>query len=525
MSNVTLSASVRQSLLSLQNTTGLIERTQNRLSTGLRVSSAIDDPVAFFQAKSLSDRAGDFLEKKNDIDQGISTVTAALDGVNAIDSLVKQMKGISNSMKSATDSQMSDLVSQFNDLRSQINNLAADATYQGTNLINGTGQTLSVEFSEKSASLVQITSVDLRSSTAGLNIAANAYYTGDDSVTHAQLFGTTAAEEFANRFLSTTSDFTLTYNGSDTTFNAGDTINFTYGTGSSMSFLVNTASALTIANGGTITVDVVTAATAQTSTTSVALVATATRNLYVAFGQTQLLTAGTSSSGDSFTFTYQGNSTVTLTTADNGLTFSGGGGLAGVITLNVASGQTYTLSAGATITLDVFTAATAQAASTGTNTSIYLVTTAAAFTATTALQYTGAGTGGTDTQLFGVRLGAANSNTGGITANGGEVNFTGLVKAGDTDRINAVIEQADTALTTLRTNSQTLGSNVALLNTRLDFTEKYTSTLQGGSDKLVLADINEEGANLLALQTRQQLGIQSLSLAAQAEASILQLFG
>lgn len=64
MSNVTLSAAVRDSLLSLQNTTSLIERTQGRLSTGLEVSSAIDDPVKFFQAKTLSDRASDFDSKK-----------------------------------------------------------------------------------------------------------------------------------------------------------------------------------------------------------------------------------------------------------------------------------------------------------------------------------------------------------------------------------------------------------------------------------------------------------------------------
>ncbi|HBM11605.1 MAG TPA: flagellin, partial [Rhodospirillaceae bacterium] len=42
-----------------------------------------------------------------------------------------------------------------------------------------------------------------------------------------------------------------------------------------------------------------------------------------------------------------------------------------------------------------------------------------------------------------------------------------------------------------------------------DFTNEYVNTLQGGSDKLTLADLNEEGANLVALQTRQQLGIQS----------------
>ena len=59
MSDVTLSSAVRSSLLSLQNTTVLIDRTQGRLSTGLRVASSIDDPVAFFQAKSLNDRAFD----------------------------------------------------------------------------------------------------------------------------------------------------------------------------------------------------------------------------------------------------------------------------------------------------------------------------------------------------------------------------------------------------------------------------------------------------------------------------------
>ena len=55
--SVTLSAAVRESLLSLQNTSQLIKRTQSRLASGLRVESAIDDPVSFFQAKSLSDRA------------------------------------------------------------------------------------------------------------------------------------------------------------------------------------------------------------------------------------------------------------------------------------------------------------------------------------------------------------------------------------------------------------------------------------------------------------------------------------
>ena len=92
MSDVTLSSAVRGSLLSLQSTTDLIDRTNGRLSSGLRVASPIDDPVSFFSAKTLNDRAFDFGERKDGIDQGVSTVTAALDGVEGIDSLVVSLK-------------------------------------------------------------------------------------------------------------------------------------------------------------------------------------------------------------------------------------------------------------------------------------------------------------------------------------------------------------------------------------------------------------------------------------------------
>jgi flagellin-like hook-associated protein FlgL len=81
------------------------------------------------------------------------------------------------------------------------------------------------------------------------------------------------------------------------------------------------------------------------------------------------------------------------------------------------------------------------------------------------------------------------------------------------------------ALTELRSNASTLGSRNTILSTRLGFTENLVNNLKGGEGKLTLADLNEESANLLALQTRQQLGINSLALAAQSERSILALFG
>ena len=89
---------------------------------------------------------------------------------------------------------------------------------------------------------------------------------------------------------------------------------------------------------------------------------------------------------------------------------------------------------------------------------------------------------------------------------------------------DAVVDILDSAITTIRTNAATLGSNVSLLQTRLDFTTSYVNTLTGGSDKLTLADLNEEGANLVALQTRQQLATQALAFAGQAEETVLQLF-
>ncbi len=69
-----------------------------------------------------------------------------------------------------------------------------------------------------------------------------------------------------------------------------------------------------------------------------------------------------------------------------------------------------------------------------------------------------------------------------------------------------------------------MSNNLAVVNTRLDFTTNMINTLQKGADNLTLADMNEEGANLLMLQTRQALGTTALSLASQAAQSVLRLF-
>ena len=94
----------------------------------------------------------------------------------------------------------------------------------------------------------------------------------------------------------------------------------------------------------------------------------------------------------------------------------------------------------------------------------------------------------------------------------------------DNNQINGTLGQINTALTTLRNQASKFGSNVTVVQTRQDFTKNLVTTLQVGSDNLVLADTNEEGANMLALQTRQQLSTTALSLANQASQAVLRLF-
>ncbi|MCZ0735562.1 flagellin N-terminal helical domain-containing protein [Phreatobacter sp. AB_2022a] len=91
--------------------------------------------------------------------------------------------------------------------------------------------------------------------------------------------------------------------------------------------------------------------------------------------------------------------------------------------------------------------------------------------------------------------------------------------------INDALEDLTFAMNKLRAQSSAFGSNLALVQIRQKFTQELANTLKVGADNLTLADMNEEGANMLALQTRQQLSVQALSLANQADQGVLRLFG
>ena len=86
------------------------------------------------------------------------------------------------------------------------------------------------------------------------------------------------------------------------------------------------------------------------------------------------------------------------------------------------------------------------------------------------------------------------------------------------------ITELRSAISSLRSYTTDLGNNYSIVISREEFTENLINVLTEGADKLTLADMNEESANMLALQTRQQLAINSLSLASQASQSVLTLF-
>jgi flagellin-like hook-associated protein FlgL len=100
----------------------------------------------------------------------------------------------------------------------------------------------------------------------------------------------------------------------------------------------------------------------------------------------------------------------------------------------------------------------------------------------------------------------------------------GVADFSNTTTIDANLDEIAAALTTLRTDASGYGNNLSVIQTRQDFTTNLINVLKDGATALTIADKNEEGANMLALQTSQQLGIQALSLASQANQSVLRLF-
>ena len=169
--DIVLSAGVRANLLQLQKTSDLITSTQNKLATGKRVNSALDNPVNFFTAQGLSNRAGDLSSLLDSMSSAFNTIQAANNGITSITKLVQSAQALVSQAQQTSDTTVrSGLASQFSQILSQIDQLAGDAGFNGINLLDKNNSSdLTVTLNERGTSSVTIAAVDF--SSGGLNIA------------------------------------------------------------------------------------------------------------------------------------------------------------------------------------------------------------------------------------------------------------------------------------------------------------------------------------------------------------------
>jgi len=116
------------------------------------------------------------------------------------------------------------------------------------------------------------------------------------------------------------------------------------------------------------------------------------------------------------------------------------------------------------------------------------------------------------------------TNTAGINSSTLSITSATNAEFQSNTSLDSRLQTLQTALTTVASQASAFGSNLSIVQNRQTFTNAMVNTLQTGADGLTLADGNLEGANMLALQTRQQLSIQALSLASQANQAVLRLF-
>ncbi len=162
---ITLTSSMRSNLASLKSIQSQMDMTQERLSTGKKVNSAIDNASSYYQSRALTNRAGDLESLLDSMGQGIQTIEAANEGLEAVTSFVEQLKSVAESayaLDPASNNygeQIKSYQEQFAKIQGEITKLVSDASYQGINLLKG-GK-LTVTFNESRSNKFDIQGDDI----------------------------------------------------------------------------------------------------------------------------------------------------------------------------------------------------------------------------------------------------------------------------------------------------------------------------------------------------------------------------
>lgn len=377
MADISLTASMRSNLLSLQQTQSLMDTTQERLSTGKKVNSAIDNPSSYYTAQSLTNRASDLSSLLDSMGQGIQTIQAANEGIEAITEFVQQAKAIANTARDNAT---------IKGTTSSGTYAAADDTKNITVKIEGVADQ-NIKVTLKNSDTLKQAAAKIATA---LNNSSNGVKDAEDTV----IGGFTATVE--NGQIKISNSKGIVANVSGTIF--GITFNGEIGN--------------------------------STRTTSM-------KQYNEILDQIDQLAKDSGYKGVNL---LQGNDLKVVFNEDR----------SSYLTIN----GTFA-----------------------------------------------------DTSDEGLKISRAEDWTN-----------------PDNEAIDASISELENAITSLRNMASEFGNNYSIVENRENFTESLINVLEEGSDKLTLADMNEESANMLALQTRQQLAINSLSLASQAAQSVLSLF-
>ncbi|WP_106752965.1 flagellin [Pannonibacter carbonis] len=505
MTDITLSAAVRQNLLTLQTTADLMSGVQNKLATGKKVNTALDNPNSFFTASGLSNRAKDLGTLLDDMGQVVQTMKAADQGITSITKLVETAKAKANqALQTQSQYERAQYAKQYNDLLKQIEDVAKDSSYKGKNLLAGEGNDLTAIFNEDNTSKLTVSAVDYTDTTlsGGLNLSDLA--TAKGGASSLQIEGGKASITFTN--------------GSGNTLTSGSLIS-----DATSVALGDVLQLRTAASGGGAIVSGTSAITVGANTT--------VQNVVDEINKA----AGVRAEFDEKTGTLSitSNDNVYLRNTDAGAATPAPSDLASLTAANFTAGSQLLMDTGSFAVGDILKLVDGNgyelgSLEVGKKTSVNdLVDFIKDFNGVKASFNTGTGKVTIESDVS-LTLKSDNKDfaAAAFTADTDGINVVAQQESGfaSDEAINKVVDRLNNALSNLRSQASEFGTNLSTVEIRQDYTKKMINTLQEGAGKLTLADTNQEGANLLALQTRQQLASTSLSFASQADQTVLSLF-
>ncbi|GAB4530946.1 MAG: hypothetical protein Tsb0019_32700 [Roseibium sp.] len=487
MPDIVLSSAVRDNLLSLKQTADLQSITQTRLATGLKVNTALDNPNSFFTAQSLNDRASDLTNLLDNMGQAVQTIRAADKGISSITKLVESAKAIANqALQTSSEYERKQFTKQYNDILEQIEDMARDSSYKGKNLLAGAGNELEVIFNEDSTSNLTVNPVDFTDTTLDDGLNLDDLDQGGTGTSSFNMYGGSG---------------TLSLTGLQASSNLADLADWSNG---DIITIIDSSGTTALTVGTTITTvqDYVDALNGLSGVH--ASFDEATDAITLVSGLDNAMTIAKSGAGATAT------ATIATTALSSTATLITSGGFQAGDTITITDGNGFEP---ASLEID---------AETTVSDLVNFMNNVKGLDAT----FSGGSISLIGEVSFDITSSNADFNRMTLGSGSGTVALSAAASEFKTDTdIDRTLQAINAALDELRSAARQMGTALSTVEIRTNFTESLINTLENGAGELTIADMNEEGANMLALQTRQQLSSTALSLANQADQSVLSLFG